>query len=101
MPESSSSRSPFSSQRANLFRTLLKSALHHFDPNLLLISRKLSWKTTLLVKSEILGLFFNRLTAYYMYSRQNWENFSQQFKMQLSSKLLTFSDVFIEVLKSA
>ena len=38
----------------------------HFYPNFLLISNKLTPKTSLLVRSEILGLFFSTLRAYHM-----------------------------------
>ena len=50
------------------------------------MSDELSWKKSLLVRSEILGLCFNTLTAYHVYSQQNWEKFPQQVEMQLSWK---------------
>ena len=68
----------------------MKPALQHFYPNFLLISDKLSWKTSLLIRSKMLGLFFNPLIAYHMYSRQNWEKFPQQGQTKLFSKLKSF-----------
>ena len=50
------------------------------------MSDKWSWKKFLLVRSEILGLRFNTLTAYHMHSRQNWEKFPKLVQMELLSK---------------
>ena len=36
-------------------------------------------ETYLLVRSEIVGLYFNRLTDDYMYYDLNWEIFPQKF----------------------
>ena len=47
---------------------MLKSPWHHFHHNFQLIKDTLSWKTSLLVASEILELFGNTLTADHMYS---------------------------------
>ena len=52
------------------------------------------------VRFELLGQFFNTLTADYKYSRQNRENLSQQVPMQISLKLKTCSGFFIAFLKS-
>ena len=53
-----------------------------------------------IVRSELLGLFANTLTADYKYSGRNWENSSQQDPMQTSLKLKTCSRFFIAFLKS-
>ena len=53
-----------------------------------------------LVRSELLGQFVNTLTADYKYSRQIWENLSQQIPMKTSLKLKTCSRFFIGFLKS-
>ena len=53
-----------------------------------------------LVRSKILGLFVNTLTAEYMYSRRNMQTFTQQFQTPLSLKQNTFSGFFIAFLKS-
>ena len=61
---------------------------------------KLSWKKTALVRSKILGLFVNTLTAEYTYSRRNMETFMQQVQMPLSLIQKTFSWFFTAFLKS-
>ena len=53
-----------------------------------------------LVRSKILGLFVNTLTAEFMYSRRNMQTFTQQFQTPLSLKENTFSGFFIAFLKS-
>ena len=50
---------------------------------------------SLLVRSEILGLFVNILTADYKYSRYYSENFTQPIQMQLFKKPKAFSQMFI------
>ena len=74
MPESSCFRRPFVSQGLDGSRTLLKPALQHFHRNFPLIYKKLSLKKSVLVRSKVLGLFGNILTANHMYSRHIWEN---------------------------
>ena len=61
---------------------------------------KLSWETSELLRSEILGLFVNPLTAEYQYSRRNMMNFQQQLQTQVSQKRKSFSRFFIAFLKS-
>ena len=48
-----------------------------------------------LVRSKILGLFVNTLTAEYTYSRRNMQTFTQHIKTPLSLKQKTFSGFFI------
>ena len=54
----------------------------------------------MLVRSTILGLFVNTLTAEYTYSRRNMQTFTQQVQTHLSLKQKTFSGFFIAFLKS-
>ena len=61
---------------------------------------KLSWKKSALVRSKILGLFLNTLTAKYTYSRRNMETLTQQVQTPLSLKQKTFSGFVIAFLKS-
>ena len=61
---------------------------------------KLSWKNSALVRSKILGLFVNTLTAEYMYSGRNTKTFTQEVQMPLSLKKKSFSAFFISFLKS-
>ena len=61
---------------------------------------KLSWKKSSLVRSKILGLFVNTLTAEYTYSRRNMQTLTQQVQTPLCLKQKTFSGFFIAFLKS-
>ena len=60
----------------------------------------MSWKKSALVRSKILGLFVNTLTAEDMYSGRNMLNFRQQVQTPLFLKQKTFSGFFIAFLKS-
>ena len=57
------------------------------------------WKTSALVRFEILGLFGNRFTADPMYCRHRWDKFPQQVQTLLSQKVKTFSFIFIAFFK--
>ena len=59
----------------------------------------MSWKKSALVRSKILGLFVNTLTAEYMYSGRNMKTFMQQVQMPLTLKQMTFSGFLITFLK--
>ena len=61
---------------------------------------KLSWKKSALVRSKILGLFVNTLTAEYTYSRRNMQTLTQKVQTPLSLKQKIFSRFFIAFLKS-
>ena len=60
----------------------------------------MSWKKSDLVRSKILGLYVNTLTAEYTYSRRNMQTFTQQVQTPLSLKQKSFSAFFIAFLKS-
>ena len=60
----------------------------------------MSWKKSALVRSKILGLFVNPLTAEYTYSCRNIQTLTQQVHTPLSLKQKTFSGFFIAFLKS-
>ena len=60
----------------------------------------MSWKKSALVRSKILGLFVNTLTAEYTYSGRNMQTLTQQVQMKLSLKQKIFSEFFIAFLKS-
>ena len=60
----------------------------------------MSWKKCALVRSKILGLFINTLTAEYTYSGRNMKILTQQVQTPLSLKQKTFSGFFIAFLKS-
>ena len=65
---------PFGSEPVNESQELLKSKRKYFCPTVGSCSASLRWKKNFSVKSEILGLLVDRLTANYMYSRSNRDN---------------------------
>ena len=100
MPEKPDFRTSFGNPPVNGEQTLLKSVRHYYYPIFRWIWDKLSWKKSALVRSKTLGLFVNRLTAEYTYSRRNMQTFTQQVQTPLSLKQKTFSGFFIAFLKS-
>ena len=100
MPEKPYFRTAFGNQPVNGYQTLLKSERHYYYPIFPCIWNKLSWKWSALVRSKILGLFVNTLTAEYTYSRRNMQTLTQQVQTPLSLKQKTFSGFFIAFLKS-
>ena len=100
MPEKPYFRTAFSNQPVNQWETLLKSARHYYYPIFPWVWDKLSWKKSALVRSKILELFVNALTAEYKYSRRIMQTFTQQVQTPLSLKQKTFSGFFIAFLKS-
>ena len=100
MPESSTFRTSFPSQRVNGSQILLKPERQSFRPNFPLISDELNWKTSVIVKYQILEMFFNTSTVFHIFFRQIWEKFPQHFQTQLSSKSKKFSHIFIVIVKS-
>ena len=101
MPEKPYFRTAFGNQAVNGLQTLLKSARHNYYPIFPWIWDELSWKKSALVRSKILGLFVNTLTAEYTYSRRNMQTFTQQVQTPLPLKQKPFSGFFIAFLKSA
>ena len=63
MPEKPYLSTAFGNQPVDGKQTLLKSVRHYHYPIFPLIWDKLSWKNSALVRSKILGLFVNTLTA--------------------------------------
>ena len=62
------------SERVNESQKLLQYAEKNFYPTFTSFKAKLSYKRLFVIKSEILGLVDNTLTANYLYSRINREN---------------------------
>ena len=60
----------------------------------------MSWKKSALVRSKILGLFVNTLTAEYTYSLHNMQSLTQQVQTPLSLKQKAFSGFLTAFLKS-
>ena len=79
---------------------MLKSARHYYYSIFPWIWDKFSWKKSALVRSKILGLFVNTLTAEYKYSRRNMKTLTQQVETKFPLKQKTFSKFFIAFLKS-
>ena len=100
MPKSSCSGTHSCSQRVHGSQTLLKSARHHFYPNLSLSQDKLNWKTSLWIRSKMVGLFLNTSTADHMYSAHTSEKIQQQVQTQLSWNWKTIPHIAIPFLKS-
>ena len=88
-------RTPFGSQRVNGSQILQKSAPENVLAIVSLFRDKLSSKTSLIVRSEILGLFFNTVTADDKYPCHNRKNIAQSIRMQLSNKPKTFFKISI------
>ena len=84
----------FGSERVDESLKLLKSAEKYLYPTLISFWANLSWKKSFWVRSEILGLLVNRLTANYEPSRRNTDNLPQPLQMQLSEKLKIFTAFF-------
>ena len=61
----------------------------------------MSWKKSVLVRSEIFRLFINTLTAEDKYSRSNMQNLQQRLQAPLSQKEKTFFQFVIAILKCA
>ena len=98
MSKKSCFRWRFHSQRVNGSQTLLKSARQYFNPILSSVWDKLSFNTSLLLRSHVSGLFPNTLTADGKNPHHN--NLQRPIQMQLSKKPKTFCGKFIACLKS-
>ena len=100
MTVSSCFRTSFNSKRVKGFQILLKPALQHFYPTLPLFHQKLSWKTSLLVRSKTLGLFGNTLNSDHMSSRHRRQKLPKRVQTLFSQKRRTFSAINIAFLES-
>ena len=86
--------SPLNSQHVKGSQTLLKSAPQQFYNILSSLSAQLIWKTSLLVISQILGLFVNTLTPNEEYFLNNRENLPVPIQLQTSKKQKKFLQFF-------
>ena len=83
-------RGPFQKQHGKRAKALFKSAsqhLYHIDRSL---PRKLSWKKSLLVTCEILGLLLKILATDEKYPVLNRDNLTIPIQMELYQKQKTF-----------
>ena len=93
-------RGPFDKQHGKRGQALLKSTLQHLDDIHRSLPRKLSWKKSLLLTCQILGLIVNTLAADEKYLVLQRDNSTIPIYMQLSRKQKTFSECFAAFLKS-
>ena len=92
-------RTALDSQHVTASQILLQSAPQQFYHILLSLWVELSWKISLLVISEILGLFVNTLSPDEECSLGNRDNSSQSGQMPLSKKQETFLEFVAVILK--
>ena len=84
MSKKSSCGGPFYKQHSKRAQALLKSASQHLYHIHRSLPRKLSWKKSLLLTCQILGLLVNTLAANEKYPVLNRDNLTIPFQMQLS-----------------
>ena len=100
MSKKSCFRGQFDMQHGKRAQALFKSAsghLHHIHWSL---PRKLSWKNSLLLTCQILGLLLNTLTADEKYLVLHRDNSRIRIQMEFSKKQKSFSDFLGAILKS-
>ena len=90
----------FDKQCGKRAQALLKSASQHLYHIHRSLPRKLSWKKSLLLTCQILGLLVNTLAADEKYPVGNRDNLKIPIQMQLSQKQKIFSEILSEFLKS-
>ena len=83
-------RGPFDKQHGKRAQALLKSASQHLYHIHRSLPRKLSWKKSLLLTCQILGLLVDTLTADDKYPVLNREDLMIPIQMKLSQKQKTF-----------
>ena len=100
MSKTSPFRRPFDKQHGKRAQALFKSASQHLYHIHWLLRSQLSWKTSLLLTCQILGLLVNTLAADEKYPVLNRDNLTIPIQMQLSQKHKTFCQFFTAFLKS-
>ena len=100
MSKKSRFRGCFDKQYGKRAQALLKSASQHLYHIHRSLPRKLSWKKSLLLTCQILGLLLNTLAADEKYPVLNRDNLTIPIQTQLSEKQKTFSEFFLAFLRS-
>ena len=100
MSKKSRFRGPFEKQHGKRAQALFKSSSQHFDHIHRPLPRKLSWKNSLLLTCQILGLLLNTLTADEKYLVLHRDNSRIRIQMEFSEKQKSFSDFLGAILKS-
>ena len=91
---------PFEKQRSKRARGFFKSALQHLYDIHWSLPSQLSWKTSLLLTCQILGLLVNTLAADEKNPVLNRDNLTIPIQMQFSQKQKTFSELFAAFLEA-
>ena len=100
MSKTSRFRETFDKQHRKRGQTLLKSSSHQLYDIHWSLPSQLSWKKSLLLTCQILGLLVNILAADEKYPVLNRENLTIPVHMQLFEKQKTFCQIFTSILKS-
>ena len=100
MSKKSRFRGCFDKQYGKRAQALLKSASQHLYHIHRSLPRKLSWKKSLLLTCQILGLLVNTLAAHEKYPVLNKDNLRIPIQMQLSEDQKNFSQFLAAFLKS-
>ena len=100
MPKEYRIREPFDKQHGQSAQALLKSVSYHLYHIHWSLPSQLSWKKSLFLTCQILGLLVNTLAADEKYPVLNRDNLTIPIQMQLSQKQKTFSEFFAAFLKS-
>ena len=99
MSKKSRFREPFDKQHGKRAQALLKSASQHLYHIHRSLPRKLSWKKSLLLTCQILGLLVNTLATDEKYPVLNRDNLTIPIKMQLSPQKKNLFSIFSAFLK--
>ena len=100
MSKKSRFRGCFEKQYGKRAQALLKYALQHLYHIHWSLPMKLSWKKSLLMTCQMLGLLVNALAADDNYSLLNRDNLTIPIQTQFSQKEKPFSQFFAAFLKS-
>ena len=100
MSKKSCLREPFAKEDGKCDQALFKSASQHVYHIHQSLPRKVSWKKSLLLTWQILGLLVNTFAADEKYPVLNRDNLTIPIQMQLSHKQKTFSQLFAPFLKA-
>ena len=100
MSKKSSLRGPIDEPFGKRAQARFKSASLHLYHIYRSLSSQLSWKKSLLLTCQILGLLVNTLAADEKYPVLNRDNLTIPIQMQLSQKQKTFSQFFAALSKS-
>ena len=90
---------PFDIEHGKCAKALLKSASQHLYHIHWSLADQVSWKISLLLICQILGLLVETLAADKKYRVLNRDNLTIPIQMQLSEKEKTFSELFTAVLQ--